>query len=135
MSSSLLVLGTLMACSGHAPFSTAATLPPELTGTWSVRGVLPSDSDDAPPGSGMSWYLHLTLEAGALEVDGYPPWGETATITRVEQDGPTYTLHVTNHTRNGERVDDGVMTVTLSEDGRTLNHLTHAMTKTAPVED
>ena len=103
----------------EAPATTetaTVSIPDVLQGNWSASGEVPGPNGEP----GLGWDMQVQVQDGKYVRTGYPAWDEHATIVRIERDKQLFTLHLTAHVRNGDAVADGVVTLTLSEDGTTL---------------
>jgi hypothetical protein len=92
------------------------SIPDVLQGSWSASGAVPGPSGEP----GLGWDMQVQLQDGKYVRTGYPAWDEHATIVRIERDKQVFTLHLTDHMRNGDAVVDEVVTLKLSKDGTTL---------------
>ena len=109
------------------------TWPADLHGTWAADGFVPNGPPGSPEASeGISWTFEVSLAPGKLVISGYPPWDETATVTKVERDGETVRLHVVDHVQNDVVMADGVLTMRLTDGGRTLHHASRELTRQSP---
>ncbi len=91
-----------------------AAVPTELRGTWRASGPIGEAKEGEPA---MMWLQEVTLDGRRYELRGYPPLVATARIDRVERDGRTYRVALTEHMFHGSPAKDEVLVIDLAEDG------------------